>query len=141
MFWNDKLVDLIAEKTFTVSRKLERLFNSARRKFNNSLVFKCTLLKFNNRSIRLKCEICLKLTIKTRERRHWHRSGVLIVNFEHISHCSSVSIVNFEYVIACWNICFKILCISFLLVQGNALCPSTWSNVTRSIWKDQNVFI
>ena len=28
----------------------------------------------------------LKLTIKTSERRHWCRSGVFIVNFEHISH-------------------------------------------------------
>ena len=29
---------------------------------------------------------CSKLTIKTPERRHWHRSGVVIVNLEHISH-------------------------------------------------------
>ena len=28
---------------------------------------------------------CLKLTIKTPERRQWHPSGVFIVNFEHIS--------------------------------------------------------
>ena len=29
-----------------------------------------------------------KLTVKTQERRHWRRlrSGVVIVNFEHISH-------------------------------------------------------
>ena len=27
-----------------------------------------------------------KLTVKTLERRHWRRSGVFIVNFEHISH-------------------------------------------------------
>ena len=34
---------------------------------------------------------------------NWRRSGVFIVNFEHISHlCSSVSIVNFEHVIASW---------------------------------------
>ena len=32
------------------------------------------------------CEICSKLTIKTPERCHWRRSGVFIVNFEHISH-------------------------------------------------------
>ena len=31
-------------------------------------------------------EICSKLIIKTSERRHWRRSGVFIVNFEHISH-------------------------------------------------------
>ena len=29
---------------------------------------------------------CSKLTIKTTERRHWDRSVVFIVNFEHISH-------------------------------------------------------
>ena len=28
----------------------------------------------------------LKLIIKTPERRHWHRSGVFIVNIEYISH-------------------------------------------------------
>ena len=49
-----------------------------------------------NRSTRTRCEICSKLTIK-------RRSGVFIVNFEHISHlCSSVSVVNFEHVIAGW---------------------------------------
>ena len=43
--------------------------------------------KVNNRSTRKRCEICSKLTmIKTPERRQWCRSGVLIVNFEYISH-------------------------------------------------------
>ena len=46
---------------------------------------------------------CTKLTIKTPERRQWRRSGVFIVNFEHISHLfSSVSIVNFQHVNAGW---------------------------------------
>ena len=40
------------------------------------------LLKVNNRNTRTRCEICLKLTIKIPERRHWR----FIVNFEHISH-------------------------------------------------------
>ena len=44
------------------------------------------LLKVNNRNTRTRCEICSKLTIKIPERRHWHRSGIFIVNFEHISH-------------------------------------------------------
>ena len=44
------------------------------------------LLKVNNRNTRTRCEICSKLTINTPERRHWPRSGVFIVNFEHISH-------------------------------------------------------
>ena len=42
------------------------------------------LLKVSNRNTRTRCEICSKLTIKTPERRQWRRSGVVIVNFEHI---------------------------------------------------------
>ena len=38
----------------------------------------------------------------------WHRSGVLIVNFEHISHLV-VSIVNFEHVNAEW-VCLQVIC-------------------------------
>ena len=44
------------------------------------------LLKVNNRNTRTRCEICSKLTIKTPERRQWHRFGVFIDNFEHIAH-------------------------------------------------------
>ena len=64
------------------------------------------LLKVNNRNTRTRCEICSKLTINTPERRlliplktsenqrfsdvfrgiKRRRSGVFIVNFEHISH-------------------------------------------------------
>ena len=33
---------------------------------------------------------CSKLTIKTPQRRHSRRSGVFIVNFEHISHLALV---------------------------------------------------
>ena len=44
------------------------------------------LLKVNNINTRTRCEICSKLTTKTPERLHWRRSGVLTVNFEHISH-------------------------------------------------------
>ena len=40
------------------------------------------LLKVNNRNTRTRCEICSKLTIKAPE----CRSGVFIVNIEHISH-------------------------------------------------------
>ena len=62
------------------------------------------MIEVNNRNTRTRCEICSRLTIKTPERRHWHRwrrSGVFIVNYEHIT-CSSVSIVNFEQVNADW---------------------------------------
>ena len=43
------------------------------------------LFKVNNRNTRTRCEICSELTINTPERRQ-RRSGVFIVNFEHISH-------------------------------------------------------
>ena len=48
------------------------------------------LQKVDNRNTRTRCEICLKLTIKTAERRYWRRSGVFIVNFEQISHLALV---------------------------------------------------
>ena len=44
------------------------------------------LRKVNNRNTRTRCDVCSKLTIKTPEQRQWRRSGVFIVNFEHISH-------------------------------------------------------
>ena len=36
------------------------------------------MLKVNNSNTRARYEICLKLTIKTPERRHWRRFGVFI---------------------------------------------------------------
>ena len=42
------------------------------------------MFKVNNRNTNTRCKICLKLTKKTPELRHWHHSGVFIVNFEHI---------------------------------------------------------
>ena len=44
------------------------------------------MIKVNNRNTRARCEVCSKLTVKTPERRQWPRYGVLIANFEHISH-------------------------------------------------------
>ena len=43
------------------------------------------LFTVNNRNTKARHETCSKLTIKTPERRHWPRSGVFIVNFEHVS--------------------------------------------------------
>ena len=44
------------------------------------------LPKVNNKNPRTMCEMCSKLTIKVPERRHWRRSGIFIVSFEHVSH-------------------------------------------------------
>ena len=51
------------------------------------------LLKVNKRNTRTKCEICSKLTIKTPEQCQWRRSGVFIVNFEHIAHLALVCLL------------------------------------------------
>ena len=56
------------------------------------------LLKGNYRNTRKRCETCSKLTIKTPERRHWRRSGVFIVNFEHISHLGFIFNHKFYYI-------------------------------------------
>ena len=45
------------------------------------------MFKVNNRKTQTRCEICPKLTIKIPEQR---RSGIFIVNFEHISHLVQV---------------------------------------------------
>ena len=44
------------------------------------------LFKVNYRNTRTRCEVCSKLTIRITERRYWRRSGIFIVNFEHIWH-------------------------------------------------------
>ena len=43
------------------------------------------MFKVSNRNTRTRYEICSKLTIKTPYWSQWRRSGVFIVNFEHIS--------------------------------------------------------
>ena len=45
-----------------------------------------SIFKVSNRNTKTRCEICSKLIIKTSERRHCRRSGVFIVDLEHISH-------------------------------------------------------
>ena len=55
----------------------------------NRIPAKINLLKVNKTNSRKRCEICLKLTIKTPERRHWRRIGVFIVtsNIFHTFFC------------------------------------------------------
>ena len=66
------------------------------------------LFKFNNRNTITRCEIYSKITIKTRKRRQWRRSGVFVVPFKHIvlefTTCSEVFIVNFQQVNAGWEV-------------------------------------
>ena len=61
------------------------MFEKILKRPNNNL-----MLKVNNKNIRTRCKICSKLTIKTPEQRQWRRSGVFIVNFEHILHLALV---------------------------------------------------
>ena len=42
------------------------------------------LFKVNIRNTRTRYDICSKLTIKTPEQRHWSRSVVIIITFEHM---------------------------------------------------------
>ena len=51
------------------------------------------MVKVNNRNARRRCEICSKLTTKTPARGQWRRSGVFIVNFEHMLHLLLVSLL------------------------------------------------
>ena len=44
------------------------------------------MFKVNNRKTSTRCEIYSKLTVKIPEQHQWRRSGIFIVNFEHISH-------------------------------------------------------
>ena len=63
-------------------QEADTAYNSCFYTFNPVGIY---LLKFNDRNARTRCEICSKLTIKAPERQ-WRRSGVFVVNFEHISH-------------------------------------------------------
>ena len=58
------------------------------------------MVKVNNRNTRTRCEICSEVTIKTPERPHCRRSGLLLLTSNIFTPCSSASIVNFEHIIA-----------------------------------------
>ena len=58
------------------------------------------MFKVSNGNARTMYEIYAKLTIKRSERHHRRRSGVFIVNFEHISqHCSDTFLIGLEQVL------------------------------------------
>ena len=59
---------------------------SAKRQISQvSTQLKLTCSESTVKALEKKFEICSKLTIKTAEQRYWRRSGVSIVNFEHVS--------------------------------------------------------
>ena len=83
------------------------------------LTYTCSKSTIETLLCEILCEISSKLTIKTPKRRHWRRSGVFIVNFEHISHpFSSVSIVM---VTTSWKIleCPGILFLPWKILEKN----------------------
>ena len=64
--------------------------------FRNLMIGKPTgncMFNVHKRNIIARCEICSKLTIKTPEKRHLHRSTLFNVNFEHISHLTLVFVM------------------------------------------------
>ena len=67
--------------------RIRTLFTQSKSQTNPARIY---LLKVNNRSIRTRCGICSKITIKLPERRQWRCPGIYIVNFKHISHLTLV---------------------------------------------------
>ena len=64
------------------------------------------LFKVNNRNIKIKSEICSKLTKKTPEQCHCRRSAIFIVKFKYFSFCT----VDFELVHVCWPYSPVLMC-------------------------------
>ena len=83
------------------------------------------LFKFTNRNTRKRCKICSELKIKTSKWRHWRRCGVLLVNFDHISHFFSVSIVEFNQVNFSWVFSWNFWWKTFVTFLANEV---TWTN-------------
>ena len=76
------------------------------------------MFKVSNWNTRTTCETCSKLTIKIPERRHWHRSGIFFVTFEHISHY----MVNCEH-ISHLVLVFQLLTLSKEMPAGKYSAP------------------
>ena len=79
-----------SEPFSTILRTYQPFKNLSQRSLEASFPAGNLMFKVNNRKTRTRCELCSKLTIKTPKRRQCRRSGVFIVNFEHISHSALV---------------------------------------------------
>ena len=115
----DKIIDTQTQFSCKIAGQIscKQLFRLYQMSYYDTSPVGIYLLKVNNRNTRARCQLCSKLTIKTSERRHWRRSGVFIVNFEHKSPCSSISIVNFEHIFAGWEDLF-VCSGAFKLIQN-----------------------
>ena len=87
--WNDNFTPAVARRAFSDPANIY-------------------LFKVYNRNTRKRCEICLKLTIKTPEGCHWLNSSVFIVNFENTSHLFLVFLLNTVFLQCFYSIDFKI---------------------------------
>ena len=86
-YW--KINDKISFRLDIYLRSTPVIDQPRKKKIKNKNPAGICLLKIHSRNIRTRCEVFSKLTIKTPPVtlvHIWHRSGVFIVNFEHISH-------------------------------------------------------
>ena len=98
--WDNRSISLISDAVVKLvwnndlSEKCDNNWNNFM-DFKNIIVFvdghlytqpATCMFKVSGRNTRTECEICSLSTIKTPERRQVYRSGVFIVNFEHILH-------------------------------------------------------
>ena len=121
ILWKKGWLQLLLEKANNLNKKMDsaipgiKLYNTVTCKEKNVFLGTITswinavfynfpadiyLFKVNKRNTRQRCEICWKLIIKTPERRQWRRSGIFIVNFEHILHLFYIA--HFELVNVTW---------------------------------------
>ena len=100
-------------------------------------------LEVNNRNIRTRCKIYLKLTIKTPKRRQWRCSGVSIVNFEHISHLVLVFLLlalNMWLSVGKWE-AWNIFLFVGSAVRYNIIPLLLVCSSFSRLWKDLNYVI
>ena len=101
------------------------------------------MFKVNNRNTVTRCEIYSELTIKIPERRHWHRSGTFVVNFEQLwtyfTPCSSVSIVNFEQVNAGWEDSPKLAFIVAMYIFQLMISRWIFYQTKFYVWKEKTM--
>ena len=82
--------------------------------------------KVNIKNTKTKCETCSDLTVNTSGRRHCLRSGVFIVNFEHIPHLILVSLL----LVLNRQMFTRNLCFMVLYIHPSRTTPLTKHDIT-----------